>query len=231
MTTAVSPAEPHARRVEPARARVATAMLVAVPLAWGLVLLLHPTGDGDEFYPIVREQVTPWLAVHVATLVFIPLMALTLHQLLRGIDGTAAKVSRVAIPIFAVAYTAWEAVIGIGTGILVDQVNALPDTERATGARLVEQFTGDSVLRALEYTGSAAWIIAVVAAAVAFRHALELNLGLLCLFVLSAPLITAHVPPFGPVGLVIFIATVLAVVRTQQPTQPGIYSAISGAAP
>ena len=51
-----------------------TAFLVGVPLAWGILLLFHPTGEGDEFYPVLQDQVTPWLVVHIGTMIFLPLM-------------------------------------------------------------------------------------------------------------------------------------------------------------
>ena len=47
--------------------------MVAVPVAWAVLLLFHPTGEGDESDPVVRDQVSAWLVVHVGTLVFVPL--------------------------------------------------------------------------------------------------------------------------------------------------------------
>jgi hypothetical protein len=53
--------------------RVEAAFLVGVPLAWAVLLLFHPTGD--EYYEVVSDSVTPWLVVHLGTMVFIPLRA------------------------------------------------------------------------------------------------------------------------------------------------------------
>ena len=106
------------------------AFLVGVPLAWAILLLFHPTGEGEDFYPIVRDEVTAWELVHVGTMVFVPLMAGVGFLLLRGVKGSAAVVSRIALAVFAVVYTAWEVVIGIGTGVLIDEVNQLTEAER-----------------------------------------------------------------------------------------------------
>jgi hypothetical protein len=84
--------------------RAEAAFLVGVPLAWALLLLFHPTGDGDEYYPIISDSVTPWLVVHLGTMLFIPLLAAAMFVLLRGIKGTAATVSRVALVVFAIVY-------------------------------------------------------------------------------------------------------------------------------
>ena len=150
--------------------------MVAVPVAWAVLLLFHPTGDGDEFYPIVRDQVTAWQVVHVGTLLFVPLLAGVVYLLLRGVVGVAALLSRIALAVFAVFYTAWEVLIGVGTGLLIEQVNGLPAAERATGARLVEDFAGSSLIRIFELIGGFAWLIAVVAAGVAlFRRGLDVG--------------------------------------------------------
>jgi hypothetical protein len=49
------------------------------------------------------------------------------HVLLRGIDGTAARISRLALVPFVVFYSAWEMLRGTGNGILIDQVSGLPE--------------------------------------------------------------------------------------------------------
>ena len=70
----------------PSRAEIV--FLIGVPLAWAAVLLFHPTGDGEDFYPIVRDQVTAWMIVHVGTLLFVPLIAAVVYLLLHlAING------------------------------------------------------------------------------------------------------------------------------------------------
>jgi hypothetical protein len=202
--------------------RTEVAVLVAVPVAWAVLLLFHPTGDGDEFYPIVKDQVTAWQVVHVGTLLFVPLLAGVVYLLLRGVVGVAALLSRIALAVFAVFYTAWEVLIGLGTGILIEQVNGLPAAERATGARLVEDFTGSSLIRTFELIGGFAWLIAVVAAGVAlFRRAdARSSVAVVLLLLVSAVPITWHVPPFGPVGLALFIIAMLLVLRGRSSARP-----------
>lgn len=189
--------------------------MFAVPAAWAVLLLFHPTGDGDEFYPIIKDQVTAWQVVHIGTLLLIPLLAVVVYLLLRGVAGVAAMLSRIALAVFAVFYTAYEVLIGIGTGILVEQVNALPAAEQATGARLVEDFTGSSLISTFELIGSFGWLIAVVAAGVAlFRRAdARSSVAVVLLLLVSAVPITWHVPPFGQVGLALFMIAMFLVLR------------------
>jgi hypothetical protein len=191
------------------------AFLIGVPLTWALWLLLHPTGEGEDFYPIVRDQVTQWELVHVGTMVFVPLMAGVGFLLLRGVEGRAALISRVALAVFAVAYLAWEVLIGIGTGFLVDEVNQLPVAQRSIGAGLVERFTDSSLIAVLENVGTGAWMVAMLAAGIALVRQAGVSRLVPVLLALSAVPTAWHVPPFGQVGLALFLGAVLLVLRAE----------------
>ena len=67
--------------------------------------------------------------------------------------------------------------------------------------------------------GSVAFIIAMIAAGVALRRYAGAPLAVPILLGLSGFLITAHPPPFGPTGLVLFIAAVLLFARSQSSTR------------
>jgi hypothetical protein len=196
--------------------------LVGVPLAWGILLLFHPGGDGDELYNDLRDQVTRMLVVHIGMLIFIPLMAVVIYVLLRGIEGTAALVSRIALALFVIFYGAWEAMYGIGLGILGDAVNGLPESERATGAAVIQDYGEHILIRGfgvLVSIGSVAFITATIAAGIALRRHAGAPLAVPILLGLSGVLITAHPPPFGPTGLALFIAAVLLFARRQSNTR------------
>jgi hypothetical protein len=199
------------------------AFLVGIPLAWAVLLLFHPTGGGEAVtYADVQDQVTAWLVVHIGMMVFIPLMAVAVYLLLRGIDGTAARISRIALVPFVVVYGAYEVLLGIGAGILVQDVNGLAGSEKAAGAALVNEFTDNVLIRGfsvLSSIGALAFITAMIAAGVALRREAAVPLAVPILLGLSGFLIIAHPPPFGPTGLVLFIAAVLLFVRSQAPAR------------
>jgi hypothetical protein len=151
-------------------------------------------------------------------MLFIPLFAAVLYLLLRGVEGTAAWVSRIALVPFVIFYGAWEALQGIGVGILVDDVNGLPGTERATGADLVHDFADNVLIRnfgVFGSIGSLALITAAIAAGVALRRHAGAPLSVAALLGVSGFLITAHPPPFGPAGLVLFSVAALLFVRSR----------------
>jgi hypothetical protein len=151
-------------------------------------------------------------------MLFIPLFAVVVYLLLRGVEGTAARVSRIALVPFVVFYSAWEVLQGIANGILVDEVSGLPETERAMGADLVQDFAESPLVRDLGVfaaIGGLGLITATIAAGVALRRNAGGPLSVAVLLGLSGFLIMAHPPPYGPVGLVLFIAAVLLFVRSQ----------------
>ena len=216
----VEPAEPaqadtkgpamntHTPRLRP----VELAFIIGVPAAWAILLLFHPLGEGG-FYEVIDGNVTAWLTVHLGMGIFVPLFAGVIWLLLRGVTSTAATVSRIGLAVFAVLYAAWELVLGVGTGILAQEVNALPASDQAAGAALVDPYAENGVIVVLSVLGSLGLGVAMIAAAVALRSAYGLGWASLVLTLLAIPLIAVHEPPFGPVGLAIFIGAVLLFVR------------------
>ena len=208
----------------PSRAEIV--FFIGVPLAWAVVLLFHPTGDGEDFYPIVRGQVTAWMTVHVGTLLFVPLIAAVVYLLLRGVEGTAARVSRVALAPFVLFYATWEALVGIGVGVLADEVNGLPAPEQGAGAKVLEGFADSGIIRAFELIGTGSLFVALAAAGIALRRRAGAPLAVPVLLVLAAVPIAWHVRPFGQIGLALFTAAVLLVVRARP--VPSVAAAAAG---
>ena len=169
------------------------AFLVGVPLLWGILLLFHPVGD--EFYATVEEHLTRWQTVHLGSMLFIPLMACVMLLLLRGVQGTAAWVGRIAVAVFAVVYLVFEALVGIGMGLLVNNLSG-PTPERAA---LVDDYMDSQIITAFETVGSAGWLVAAIAAAVALSPRADggRSIAVPLLLALSAVPITFHVTPFG----------------------------------
>lgn len=201
----------------PQLSRPTTVFLVAVPLAWAVLLLFHPSGDGKEIYLDLQDNVTAMLVVHIGMMLFIPLIAVAVYLLVRGVDGAAAQISRIALVPFVIFYGVWEALQGIASGILASEVNGLEGTERATGAELIQDFAENPLVRdagVLSSLGGIAFITAAIAAGIALRGNAGAPVSVAVLLGLSGFLITAHPPPFGPTGLVLFIAAVLLFVRS-----------------
>lgn len=194
------------------------AFVIGVPLLWAVLLLFHPGGEGTEIYLDAQDNVTRFLVVHIGMMVFIPLMAVVVYLLLRGVEGTAARVSRIALVPFVVFYSAWEALQGIGVGILVNELNGLPQAEPALREDLVQDFAEHVLIGPFGVfgsIGSMGLIVAAIAAGVALYRRAGAPVYVPVLLSISGLLITVHPPPYGPTGLGLFIAAVLLLVRAQ----------------
>lgn len=197
-------------------------LLVVPPLALAAVLWWHPAGaDGDDVYEGVRHDVDAWMLVHAGFLILTPLIGLAAYLLVSGLEGRAATVSRVALLFFLVFYTAYEVTVGVGTGILTDYANGLPSDEQAVVADAIQDYNrsglvGDPASVSL-LVGFFGWVVAMVAAAIAFRRA---GAGrLVTALVGFAALFAIHPPPTGPVGLVCFAAAAVLVERWRGDTR------------
>jgi len=169
------------------------AFLIAVPLAWAVLLTFHGSPEPDDVYGSLQDEATKWLVVHGGTLVFIGLMGWALFLLVEDLPGRAARISRLAIGPFVLFYGAGEAVLGIATGILVEHANDVPPDERAGAVGAVQELWDNTITDDVLLTlGSAAWIVAVVGAAVACQ------IALLCFAAAAALLARSRKPSAVP---------------------------------
>jgi hypothetical protein len=202
----------------PRFSRPITFFLVGVPLAWALLLLLHPGGEQETIYLNLQDQVTRMLVVHVGMLLFIPLMAVAVLVLLRGVEGTAAWVGRIGVALFVVFYGAYEALQGIAAPVLVNEVKGFPDVGPETRAELVQDFAEHPLVRdlgVLAVPGTLGLIAGLIAAGIALHRHAGAPRSVTALLGVSGFLITAHPPPYGPAGLALFIAAVLLFLRSR----------------
>jgi hypothetical protein len=197
---------------------VELSFLIGVPLSWAVLLWFHPdVPDPDNVYGGLRDAVTTYQIVHVGTLIFIPLMGVALYMLIRDLPGKAATISRLAIGPFVLFYGAWETVIGLATGALVQHANDAPVGERAALSDAIQSLQDNVIvgeMGALSIVGGFAWITAVIAASVAIRRA---GAPVLATVLLGLSLIVvSHPPPIGPIGLACFAGAVLVLYRSQR---------------
>ncbi len=107
--------------------------LVAIPLAWVVVALVHPQGSGDV-YEGLQDEVGLWIGVHLAQPVLAVGLAAVVWILLSGKRGTAATVARFAIPVWLVSFTMFDSIAGLASGLAIRHANALAGAEQAGAA-------------------------------------------------------------------------------------------------
>jgi hypothetical protein len=192
------------------------AFLIGVPLAWAGLLWFHPDVDPNHVYADLRDEVVAYQVVHVGTLVFIGLIGLALYLLVRDVPGRAATISRLAIGPFVLFYAAWESVIGLAIGALVQHGNDAPVRQRPAVSDAIQSL-GDNVIVGdpgiVGSIGALAWIVAAVAAAIAYR---QIGAPLLATILLALSfMVVSHPPPIGPIGLLCFASAVALLAHAQ----------------
>ena len=101
----------------------------AAPPAFALVVLLHRNDPTDPMD--LAGSTATWIWIHVVLLGALVLLAHAVRTLLDGLDGPAAGIARALLPTALVTYAAFDSLVGLGTGILVEHAETLgPDAER-----------------------------------------------------------------------------------------------------
>jgi hypothetical protein len=181
--------------------------LSAVPLVFAALTLFHSHADPTD----LGDGVTRWLTVHALQSVLSLLLAYTVWWLLDGIRHTAATVARAVLPVFLVAFAAFDAVAGLATGWLARAAAGQDGAERAATDRAIDLlFTDNWLAGSLSVAGSLtaiSWLVVAVCGAVALHAAGadRLTVGLMA----ASALFANHPPPTGTLGLLALFAAAL----------------------
>jgi drug/metabolite transporter (DMT)-like permease len=199
-----------------------TAFMVGAPLAFAALLTQHPVAPGD-FFAGVSDNVTPWLIVHLGAAVLFPAMALVVWLLIRDLSSRPATVARIALPIFAVFYGVFEAVMGIAAGVLANAGKDLGGAERQGLAEAINTIPTSPIVGESGVfcsVGSIAWWVAISAAIMALKQAGASRASLVLLGI--GGLMVFH-SLFGPIALPALAAAAYLIER-RRPSTRAIHS-------
>jgi hypothetical protein len=174
-------------------------LLFGVPVAVAIVSLLHPVVRGDPATDL-DGRVTLWLAVHLVQLPLFALLAATVWLLVRDLDGRAAQVSRAALLLFIVFYAAFDALIGLATGLMLRKAAELPAAAATADALWAERLR-DPWVGAVVAPAALGWVVALAAAAVAHARAGAPRPAVVALALAAVLFGIDHTPPFAPLAM------------------------------
>jgi hypothetical protein len=202
-------------------------ILLGTPLAFAVVTTLHPTtgaGPGDLSLPLTR-----WFTVHGLQVVLTVLLAYCIWILLDGIHNGAATTARVALPVFLVFFSTFDAVAGLATGWLHHTANGQIGAEQAATLRAADELFNHNWLTGnLSIAGSVtaiAWAVIAIAGAVALRRAGadRLTVGLMA----ASVLFVSHPVPTGTLGMLALFAAAFLWDRRRNKIDAGIAAPIT----
>jgi hypothetical protein len=210
MTHALAPA------IDRKRLRPLELVVLAAPLLWVALAILHPGGVGNEPAPYegIADDANKWIFVHFSQLVLTPFLAVGVWLLLDGIHSVAATVARASLVVWMVFFSAFDAIAGIAVGVLTRHANSLVGEEREAVVGAIDflfqesRLAGGDNFSVLGNLGQFSWVVLVLAATVALWRAgaSRLIVGATLLSVLFA----AHAGYPAAVGLVaLFVAELL----------------------
>ena len=191
-------------------------VLLAAPLLWVVIAILHPGGTGNQPAPYegIADEANEWIFVHFSQLVLTPLLAVGVWMLLDGIQSIAATVARAALVVWMVFFSAFDAIAGIAVGVLTRHANSLAGEEREAVTGAIDflfqdsQLAGGDNFSVLGNLGQFSWVVLVLAATVALWRAgaSRLIVGATLLSVLFA----SHAGYAAALGLIVlFVAELL----------------------
>ena len=152
------------------RGHLRLAAVAAVPVSTAVLVAQHPAEPRD-----VRELAAStgtWTSVHVGLLFAVPLIGLVVWHLLRGVRNGPATVSRVLLLPAVALYAAFDALVGIGTGVLMGGVDHLHEHHHAGAWALAQHWwdvPGPLVL--IGVLAPLVWAVTIGAAALAHLQA------------------------------------------------------------
>jgi hypothetical protein len=200
------PATLPRRRTNVERLVLHRLVLLGTPIALAGLEIFHPerpTSAGEAV-----EQ-GPWFMwFHFIQVPLIGLIALAVYLLTEGLQGRAVMVSRWAVGVFAIFFSAYDAAAGIGTGYALRNARGLSASAQQAIYEAVKDMPVVSLIFVLSVVGSLAWVVALVCAAMALRRA-GASLGPVILLILAGVFfLGGHPYPAGTLAFgCFFVAT------------------------
>jgi len=143
-------------------------VLLGAPLALALLEIFHPERPSRASEAV--EQGVWFMWFHFIQVPLIGLIALAVYLLTEGLEGRAVMVSRWALGVFAVFFSAYDAAAGIATGYALRNAQELPAEAQEGVYEAVIDMPGLSLIFGLSIVGTLGWVVALIAAAIALRR-------------------------------------------------------------
>jgi len=107
-------------------------LLFAPPALLSIVNFRHPILTAP-IYRSVSPHLPWWSTLHLLNLGLFALLGLAVYLLLDRVHNAAATLSRVALAVFIPLYCAFDALAGLGTGLLAQLASRLPSDQAGVG--------------------------------------------------------------------------------------------------
>jgi hypothetical protein len=146
-------------------------IMIGAPLFVGAINLTHPiVMTAPSVYHAVLHHLDWWILLHLLNLAGFALLGLAVYLFMQREQGVAATLSKAAIAVFVPFYVGFDALIGIGTGVLVQYASTRPADQLAVIEPAINAYWTSGMATLLATVGSIAWGIGMVTAAIAIAE-------------------------------------------------------------
>jgi len=196
-------------------------LMLAPPLLLAALEIAHPNPEMDA--QAVMDVAT-WFAVfHVIQLVLIGLVALSVLLLADDFGRATAWTTRLGIGVFLAFFSAYDTLAGIGTGLAMRSARDLSPEQQEGVFTVVKDWPGVSPVFVLSIVGTGAWVVAVVALALAARRQGAPRREWIFIGLAGVFLLGGHPFPAGTLAFVcLFLAALFHVRRSGQEAAPEV---------
>jgi hypothetical protein len=178
-------------------------VLFGAPFLLGLLELGHlPLAPGQNIVQSLTPIAPWWTALHVAQIPLFALLGWGAFMLAADLPGRSGSVARSAAVVFSVLYPAFDAAVGVSSGVLLVNIGAGSAAILEPGFQAL--FWGP-VTGSLALIASASWLVTMVSTAIGYRATGASTLIWILLGLSGLLLGVAHIPPFGPLGCLAFL--------------------------
>jgi hypothetical protein len=139
-------------------------ILLGTPLALAILNLFHPSSMA------IRANLNWWITLHILNLPLFALAGLAAILLLAGGHSIIATSSRVLLIIFAVVYPAFDALLGIGSGIMVRFATTLPASQQGPILLASSEIFHDPITLTIGFVGNMAWLLGILTGVLALAR-------------------------------------------------------------
>jgi hypothetical protein len=152
----------------------------------------------------VGDETTLYLSLHLVQPFFILLLAWGTWLLVKDLPGGAARIARLAIVPYVIAYSMLDAIAGVALGQAILEANRLDTTDGAVIQRVLDGSGGtDFIGIAIFVTSGLTWFAMALAAAIAVKQVGGLG-PTLSMAIGAAIFAVGHPFQPGPIGIALF---------------------------
>jgi hypothetical protein len=138
-------------------------IMIGVPVILGALEITHPVHfKPTGVYDGLHDHVDWWIFLHVIQLALFGMIGLIMYWLVKDIQGIAATICRISTASFVILYNAFDALVGLGNGILIKYTSWQPEEKVPLLKETIDVFWTSEIATLVTALAVTSWMMAVL---------------------------------------------------------------------